>query len=185
MTASRSHYQGLVGLGGPRARWHPRATAVRAIPVDVVRGQRTPQLHDGHWPCGAPRCSNLNQISAEGCWCGAKRACGMRRARYSSAGQRCVVRIFQRLWREEADASLIDYSILVALITVLVVVGGRGGGFLGPEHVDALATLSGLALRFTWAMLATWALPSLGLRPNIRSLRRQFRAIRAVAISHR
>ena len=86
------------------------------------------------------------------------------------------MRIFQRLWREEADASLIDYSILVALITVLVVVGGRGGGFLGPEHVDALATLSGLALRFTWAMLATWALPSLGLRPNIRSLRRQFRA---------
>jgi len=34
-----------------------------------------------------------------------------------------VVRIFQRLWREEAGASLIDYSILVALITVLVVAG--------------------------------------------------------------
>jgi Flp pilus assembly pilin Flp len=33
------------------------------------------------------------------------------------------VRMFRRLWRDQGGASLIDYSILVALITVLVVVG--------------------------------------------------------------
>jgi Flp pilus assembly pilin Flp len=31
--------------------------------------------------------------------------------------------MFKRLWRDQGGASLIDYSILVALITVLVVVG--------------------------------------------------------------
>jgi Flp pilus assembly pilin Flp len=31
--------------------------------------------------------------------------------------------IFQRLWRDQRGASLIDYAILAALITVLVVVG--------------------------------------------------------------
>jgi Flp pilus assembly pilin Flp len=33
------------------------------------------------------------------------------------------VRMFKRLWRDQGGVSLIDYSILVALITVLVVVG--------------------------------------------------------------
>ena len=34
-----------------------------------------------------------------------------------------MVRMFQRLWRDRGGASLIDYTILVALITVIVVVG--------------------------------------------------------------
>jgi Flp pilus assembly pilin Flp len=31
--------------------------------------------------------------------------------------------MFERLWRDQRGASLIDYAILAALITVLVVVG--------------------------------------------------------------
>jgi Flp pilus assembly pilin Flp len=35
----------------------------------------------------------------------------------------CGVRIFRRFWRDQGGATLIEYSILVALITVIVVVG--------------------------------------------------------------
>jgi Flp pilus assembly pilin Flp len=36
----------------------------------------------------------------------------------------CVcVDMFERIWRDQRGASLIDYAILVAMITVLVVVG--------------------------------------------------------------
>jgi Flp pilus assembly pilin Flp len=31
--------------------------------------------------------------------------------------------MFERLWRDERGASLIDYAILAALITVLVILG--------------------------------------------------------------
>jgi Flp pilus assembly pilin Flp len=36
--------------------------------------------------------------------------------------------MFERLWRDQRGASLIDYAILVALITVLVVVGVEFAG---------------------------------------------------------
>jgi Flp pilus assembly pilin Flp len=35
----------------------------------------------------------------------------------------CGVRVFQRIWRDQGGATLLDYSILVALITVIVVFG--------------------------------------------------------------
>jgi Flp pilus assembly pilin Flp len=42
--------------------------------------------------------------------------------RISDGGQRCVA-MFARIWRDQRGASLIDYTILVALITALVVAG--------------------------------------------------------------
>jgi Flp pilus assembly pilin Flp len=38
-------------------------------------------------------------------------------------GVRRRVKMFQCFWRDQRGASLIEYSVLVALITVLVVVG--------------------------------------------------------------
>jgi Flp pilus assembly pilin Flp len=38
-------------------------------------------------------------------------------------GQKGVSKMFKRFWHNQGGASLIDYSLLVALITVLVVVG--------------------------------------------------------------
>jgi Flp pilus assembly pilin Flp len=35
----------------------------------------------------------------------------------------CVRKMFQQFWRNQGGASLIEYSLLVALITILVVVG--------------------------------------------------------------
>jgi Flp pilus assembly pilin Flp len=37
--------------------------------------------------------------------------------------------MFQRLWRDQRGASLIDYAILAALITALVVVAVAVAGF--------------------------------------------------------
>jgi Flp pilus assembly pilin Flp len=36
--------------------------------------------------------------------------------------------MFDRLWRDQGGASLIEYSILVALITVLIVAGIAAAG---------------------------------------------------------
>ena len=38
-------------------------------------------------------------------------------------GAEGLVRMFQRLWRDQGGASLIEYTILIALITVMVIVG--------------------------------------------------------------
>jgi Flp pilus assembly pilin Flp len=44
------------------------------------------------------------------------------RALFLIMGRR-VCRYVKRIWRDQRDASLIDYAILVAMITVLVVLG--------------------------------------------------------------
>jgi Flp pilus assembly pilin Flp len=52
------------------------------------------------------------------------------------------VRMFQRLWRDQRGASLIDYAILAALITVLVVVAvAVAGSWLYSMWVRLLSLL--------------------------------------------
>jgi hypothetical protein len=54
--------------------------------------------------------------------------------------------MFQCLWRDLRSASLTDYAILAALITVVVVVE-VGGGILDSTHVGPPAAPAGLGLK--------------------------------------
>ena len=45
------------------------------------------------------------------------------RALFLMMGRGLCIDMFERIWRDQRGASLIDYAILVAMITVLVVVG--------------------------------------------------------------
>ena len=57
-------------------------------------------------------------------------------------GAEGLVRMFQRLWRDQGGASLIDYTILIALITVMVIVGvSVVGSWIQSMWVQLLPTL--------------------------------------------
>ena len=50
--------------------------------------------------------------------------------------------MFQRLWRDQGGASLIEYTILIALITVMVIVGvSVAGSMIQSMWVQLLPTL--------------------------------------------